>query len=362
MRKATLFIAALVSLVSAAGCRRVVILSFKAGNFPDVDRLFVEGVEPQKDQRELTGLGQTIGYYDVSATTIKVRVTACAGAELVSDHTDRYDIHDDEVTISIDGLIDSSPGTMTKASCRGGLGRLDGGSNDSGAGGELGGAGGGGPGGAGGDATSGMGGDAAGGSGTGGNGQGGAGAGGAGGTDGGASDSAECGTDTHGPTCDPPSGDPGVGDIPTPPTISADCVQYCSDIRTKCGAVYDSDDACQRYCALAGWTVTDPPPANSLACRNHYLSAATPITSDCLRAGPTGNAACGFACRNFCDAWVGICNPDPSEASACLTVCTTKMIAAPTAEPTCRFQLLQRALYDKRYCDYVKLNSCLTCQ
>lgn len=357
MRKAILFIAALVSLVSAAGCRRVVILNFNAPNLPTPDRLFVEGVNPQKDQRELTGLTQTIGYYDVSASAIEVRVTACVGTELISDHTASYDIHDDEVTIPIEGDIDPTPGTKTKATCGNTLGRLDGGSNDSGAGGELGGAGGDGVGGAGGN--TGVGGAAAGGSGAGNAGQGGAGAGGAAGTDGGASDSAECGTDTHGPTCDPPAGDAGAGDIPNPPTISTDCIQYCSDMQTKCASVYDSTDSCQLYCALAGWTATAI--NNTLACRTGYLATADPSNSYCLRAAPAGDSYCGFPCPNFCAAWIGICNPDPAEASACLAACQMNSNATAGADPACRFQLLQRALYDKRYCDYVKYGTCLSC-
>jgi hypothetical protein len=230
---------------------------------------------------------------------------------------------------------------------------LDGGSNDSGTGGELGGAGGSGLGGAGGDTTGGMGGDGAGGSG-------GAGAGGAAGTDGGASDSAECGTDTHGPVCEPPSGDAGTGDIQMPPPITAECDQYCSDMENKCRTVYDSSDSCRRYCALAGWAPTGSS-ANSLACRTMYLSTAGPSNSYCSNASPSGNANCGYPCPNFCAAWIGICNRDPSEASACLTACQMKGNATAGADPACRFQLLQQALYDKRYCDYVKFDSCLSC-
>jgi hypothetical protein len=349
MRKTILFIAALVSLVSAAGCRRVVILSFDAPNLPPLDRLFVEGVNPQKDQRELSGLGQTIGYYDVSATVIRVRVTACVGTEMVSDHTGNYDIHDDEVTIPIDRNIDPSPGTLTTASCRGGLGRLDGGSNDTGAGGELGGMGGSGLGGAGGDTTGGMGGEA---------GAGGAGGSGAAGIDGGASDTGDCGTDTHAPICDPPSGDAGA--IPDPPPISAECVQYCSNVQNTCGSVYDSIDSCQRYCALAGWAGTATRD-NTLTCRNMYLVGPALVT--CSNAGPSGgNSGCGYPCPNFCAAWISICHVDPSEASACLTACTMNSLATAGADPECRFQLLQRALYDTRYCDYVKYgSSCLSC-
>jgi hypothetical protein len=194
-----------------------------------------------------------------------------------------------------------------------------------------------------------MGGDGAGGSG-------GAGVGGAAGTDGGASDTAECGTDTHGPVCEPPSGDAGTGDIPIPPTISDDCIQYCSDMQKKCGTVYDSTDSCQRYCALAGWTATG---SNSLDCRNRYLLTAGPSNSDCSNASPGGNSNCGIPCLNFCAAWISICNRDPGEASACVTACGAKTGGT---DPECRFRLLQHALYDKRYCEYVKYGSCFSCE
>lgn len=346
MRKTILFIAALSSLVSAAGCRRVVILNFNAPKLGDVDRLFVEGINPIKPQRELTGLGQTIGYYDVSATRIEVRVTACAAGRLLADQQGVHDVVDDEVTIQIEDMID--PNLRNTPSCGGGLARTD-----SGAGGEMGGAGGSGPGGAGGDTTGGMGGAAAGGSGAGGTGQGGAGVGGAAGTDGGASDTADCGTDTHGPVCEPPSGD--AGTVPDPPTISPECMQYCSNARNVCGAtLYDSDDSCQRYCALSGWAATGTS-ANSLECRNMYLVG--PSQTNCSSASADGNSICGVPCFNFCAAWIGICHRDPSEASACLSGC-----AAAGANPACRFPLLQRALYDQRYCDYVKYGSCLSCE
>jgi hypothetical protein len=80
-------------------------------------------------------------------------------------------------------------------------------------------------------------------------------------------------------------------------------------------------------------------------------------------AGPNSVGNCGGACPNFCAAWIGICHLDPSEASACVDACMTKVLATNGAEPACRFQLLQRALYDQRYCDYVKFGSgsCFSC-
>jgi hypothetical protein len=344
MLKFLLFTAALATVVPTLGCqRRVVILSFNAPTLGRIDSLFIEGIEPQKAERELSGLQQTIGYYDVSTDHIRVRVRACADMEVLGDHTASYPVMSDEVTIPIDGIID--PGLYPPRRCGMGLARKEGGSPDLGTGGELGG-----------DGVGGAG-DDSGGSALGGAGGDGTGLGGASGADGGAPDTAECGTDTHAPVCDPPSGDPGAGDIPDPPTISSDCMQYCSNMHNKCGGIYDSDDACQRYCALAGWAAS----GNSLACRNIFLTPAAPPSSYCMAAGPDTAGNCGGACPIFCAAWIGICHHDPSEMSACVDACMMKATATNGAEPACRFQLLQRALYDTRYCDYVKFGSCFSC-
>ena len=96
-----------------------------------------------------------------------------------------------------------------------------------------------------------------------------------------------------------------------------------------------------------------------------YLSLLSPTPmfstrTNCLNAGPNGNAICGLLCEDFCAAWTGICNPDPTEAGACVEACKAK---GGGNEPVCRFELLQRAIYDKRYCDYVKFGpgSCFSC-
>ena len=90
-----------------------------------------------------------------------------------------------------------------------------------------------------------------------------------------------------------------------------------------------------------------------------YLSMPAPPSNLCSYAGPNGNGTCGGACPDFCAAWIGICHPDPSEASACVNTCMAKALATSGVEPACRFQLLQRALYDTRYCDYVKFGGSL---
>jgi len=85
---------------------------------------------------------------------------------------------------------------------------------------------------------------------------------------------------------------------------------------------------------------------------------------NCSSAGPSGgNSGCGVPCLNFCAAWARICNADPSEMSPCLTACSTNSHATVGADPECRFKFLERALYDKRYCAYVKYGtSCLSCE
>jgi hypothetical protein len=344
--KLLLLVVALASVVPTLACqKRVVLVSFNAPELgsDDVDRVWVKGITPVKPSKEMTGL-QVIGYYDVSTPMITVLVWVCSkDDELVAFQRSQGWVKNDEATIEITRFIDRT--LADPPSCPKRLFRMDGGANDSGIGGGIGGDGVGGGSGVGGDTDSGTGGMAVGG---------------ASGTDGGATDSAECGTDTHAPVCDPPSGDPGAGDIPDPPTISPECIQYCSDVRSKCGAVYPSDDSCQRYCALGGWSGTDPG-GNSLACRNMYLNGPAQLT--CANVGPSGGSAgCNYACPNFCAAWISICNPTPSEASACMAACSMNTVATRGADPECRFQFLERALYDKRYCAYVKYGSCLSCQ
>jgi hypothetical protein len=350
--KFLLMTAALASVAPTLACQpRVVLLRFNAPDLgSNVDRVFVKGITPSKDVMEMSGF-QVIGYYNVSTPSIKVRIWVCSEKdELLAYQESQNRVDHDEVTFVIDAMIDSHLDDLP--SCHKALARLDAGSNNSGSGGGTG------DGGAG-NTNAGAGGSAAGGAG--GGALGGSGVGGTSGTDGGAADTAECGIDTHAPVCDPPSGDPGDGGMPDPPAISPACIQYCSDVRSKCGAVYDSDDSCQRYCARAGWAGTDLG-SNSLACRNTFLNG--PVQLTCSNVGPSGGSSggCGYPCPNFCAAWISICNPDPGEASACMAACSMNTVATRGADPACRFQLLERALYDKRYCEHVKYGSCFSCE
>jgi hypothetical protein len=358
MLKFLLFTAALASLTPTLGCQpRVVFLKFSAPML-EVDTLWVEGVDPAKGPKPVIGL-QTLGYYDVSKTTIIVRITACLGKEMVAYQQGQYDVVHDEAIIQIDrGIKGIDPPMTPPHSCLPGQARREGGAPDSDVGGAAGGDA---VGGAGGDMDAGAGGNTVGG--TGGSAVGGAGVGGASGADGGAPDSAECGTDTHGPVCEAPSGD--GGQVPDAGEISDACTQYCDNMQTTCASVsglYDSHDSCLRYCMRAGW-VADGTSENSFACRNMYLANAPTFNPapSCQNAGPSGGGVnCGLVCDNFCKAWIGICSPDPTEAAACLAACKAKQAGN---EPGCRFELLQRALYDQRYCNYVKFgpDSCFSC-
>ena len=175
MLKFLLFTAALASVAPTLACQKhVVFLKFDTQRVSDVDSLFIVGINPMKPEHELSDVQKTLGYFDVSKNTITVRVKACAGLRLLSYHTGTYAVMGDDVTIPVDGIVDSdAPQSCGMVQGRMGTGGASGGAGGDGVGGAPGSggdtdAGGNAMGGSGGSALGGAGGSAMGGNGAGG--------------------------------------------------------------------------------------------------------------------------------------------------------------------------------------------------
>ncbi len=345
MLKSTLIGALLIATTLAAGCRRVVLVSFtdSRNSGLSVDKLSVEGKNPVKEARILDRLSATLGYFDISTSEISLHTVVCSGDEELADVTANYPVMNDAVVVS---LILSDQHVRCPIIEPG----VDAGTGGSGEGGAAaGGAGGGAAGsaGTGGMMTTGAGGD-----------------GGADTTDAGV-DTAECGTDTHAPACNPPTPDGGTS-VPPPASFSAACDSYCQTIQTACtgaNSAYDSSDTCRRYCNDVAWPAGNGRNNDdSLGCRTYYATLAAGssfgLQTLCAQAGPSGGNTCGPQCEDFCAALSTLCPATP-HLDGCMTACGSFPMG--TSEPRCRFAFLQKAVFDSAYCDFAGFDSCLKC-
>jgi hypothetical protein len=358
-------------LSALAGCRRVTVISFHTDSPPpQIDELVVQfsGI---KGPLTLRGLDEEIGLYNLPGDRIEISAWACFKGKIVLSNRGAiqpYPIVADRVPVTLsvddderdstcpmvlgDGSVSGIPGIGAGGAA--GMGEM-GGATGSGGGGTDGGASAGGANGCGG-----LGGGGAAGTtdaGAGGNG-GAGGVTGAGGCD-------DAGAPVDAGFCEPPP-DP----APTPPSVTpgAGCEDYCNRIvgprdggGALCPGTYPDVASCVLYCTLAAWPQgTTADAVDNLGCRYHYLSSAegtagpgTTRTMSCAAAGPTGglHGECGSnTCVTFCDALAGICG---SSAPDCMRACGT---GAPP-QSSCRFNWLQRASSDPRYCHLIDFSS-----
>lgn len=316
----------LMASVALTGCRVVVLKFDPEADASDVNRVQVDGRDPDKGPIVLGSVRETVGYRGVSKHTIEVAVSACAGSELRFTGGGVLEIDDNDEVIVRLALVDAPapcpiPGSNTIIP--------DGGTGGTGnAGGE-----------------------------------GGQGGGGAGGTDAGTGPD---GCDDDGAThCEDPAATP---EAAVPPTLTITpvgaCDTYCEAMmgpENLCPGIYADIQQCKDYCALA-WSRPGDDRLDTLSCRTSFIVMARMPGGQraalCEGAGPSGAAQCGGACFVFCSALHRLC---PGKSPDCVSACNAARGRLP-AEPGCRFRLLPRAISDARYCDYVDFSSgCVTC-
>jgi hypothetical protein len=354
-------LAAVLTAGTLAGCRSVTVVSFMPV-YGEVDSVIVD-TDQTKSPIKLGGLDETVGFYDLTGSTIHITTSACMGDTLVYASDKNWNLPADHIVITMrpppDGQTSCPKIEGNKVTYDAGPGGLGGAAGS----GEVGGA-------TGSGGSNGSGGGA---------GEGGrdAGAGSAAGTSGagGCDDAGAGGNAGHAAVdagfCDPPPG-PAV-----PPLVgipSTDCADYCNRIigsrdggGSLCPDSYSDVSECLGYCSLVNWprgTPTDM--GDSMACRLYYLQMAEGEAiaeqTFCDNAGPSGGVAaavgkttpCGYstggACPTFCNAWGRICGVDPA---SCLSACA----ASTPPQPTCRFKWLRRAVSDRNYCSLVDFSA-----
>jgi len=353
-----LLLLATLAALPSVGCRRVTIVSFKT-DFPQLaSSVFVDTpANPQKHAIHMNSLSETIGFYDLPGDHIQIDTWACSDGTVTLFSTDNYPISDDRVQVAVGlwhGPSAHCPqlmdGEVTGAPDAGADG-TDGVGGSTGTGGHVDVGGDGGQAGSADDAGT----DAGTGGGAGGSGS---------GVD--AGDAVECGDDSHILTCASPSGAPTGDDVVPAPTYTSDCDTYCADMQTTCPGQYASPESCRRYCAGVAWPAgAGMNRDDTLSCRTFYLMEAANLipaqrASACATAAAQGAPECGSACANFCTAWGALCPQYATDVTTCMDSCGRAM-APGSSEPSCRFKLLEQAVYDRRYCDYVKFGSCLSC-
>jgi hypothetical protein len=356
-------------LGALAGCRRVTIISFYTDNpAPQIDEVVVRFSEI-KGPLTLSRLDDQIGLYNLPGDRIEIWAWGCFGGKIVLSNRGEpqpYLIKADTVDVWLSVDEDENDSPCPKVLSDGGVSGIPdvggaAGMGDMGMGGATGSGGGDGGAGAGAGGANGCGG-LGGGGGAGGTTDAGAGGGAGGLTGTGGCDDAGAPVDAG--SCEPP---PDPAPAPRSVTPGAGCEDYCSRIvgprdggAALCPGSYPDVASCVLYCTLAAWpqgTTNDA--LDNLGCRIHYLSRGegtagpgTTRTMSCAAAGPTGGliGECGSnACVTFCDALAGICG---NSAPDCMRACGT----APP-QSTCRFNWLQRAASDPRYCHLIDFSS-----
>jgi hypothetical protein len=120
-----------------------------------------------------------------------------------------------------------------------------------------------------------------------------------------------------------------------PPVEDPTCAAYCDLVTANCiesNAQYADKAACLAYCGTSAKLPVGAAGAtegNSIGCRTHHAVAAGGAEGDmkatnCLKAGPTGGAACGGYCDNYCYLVLANCTGEQKifeDGEACATAC-----------------------------------------
>ncbi len=132
---------------------------------------------------------------------------------------------------------------------------------------------------------------------------------------------------------------PSVPDTAEPDTQVEDtavtgptCAAYCAAIQAACtgdNAQYSSEADCVEYCTnVAAFELgaDGDQTGNTVGCRSYHAGVASTTDPDvhCAHAGPTGGAACGTWCENYCHLAEKNCTEDNAlyaDDAACATAC-----------------------------------------
>jgi hypothetical protein len=184
----------------------------------------------------------------------------------------------------------------------------------------------------------------------------------------------EVGLDAQ-PACMEPA-DGGPPPIVRPAVVRPECESFCQVMQSNCPQVYQTSDRCLFACEELAWPAKSTMGGEStIECRRDIaLSAATlndPIErhNRCLRASIDSVNACGRSCRVYCSTGARVCDTYFPKAIDCESDCYTAMtqIERGTNEfyyafMLCRFQVLERAVFDRSLCSQAAPNNtCGTC-
>lgn len=163
-----------------------------------------------------------------------------------------------------------------------------------------------------------------------------------------------------------------------PDNVDAHCRAYCDLMQSGCSFVFgpgpSGTEHCLISCTRIGWPLTSPVDQDTLTCRTSWAQLAAQSTSpperaqQCIHASLDSNFACGNRCENYCHAGNVICPGGYfPEGRLCLDACLAAQRSFMQQWPDqiygnellgCRFDWLQRAVFDPALCTRAAPNAC----